>query len=168
MERKEAPTGKDTMALIERAARIVARKMHGRTHVAGRAPIDFAMDAWVYNQERGLSQGYLNTRALWMLTDALRRVYGETRKKGRKRTYQRLCFSEHQDFFVEHRHPWMDELPDMPNMPANARLIFRMLSQGFKQKDAAEVLGVTESRVSQLVIEWKSRVAEAVKRYTER
>lgn len=131
------------MEAIQRTSKALERLMNGKT-VRGKSPMDFAMEAWVYNKERGLPLEYLKARARFLLLDELRLHLGRQDRKPKKKTFNASSALE----FLEAPSSCSSmELPDHPLF----REICLGLLEGWNQKEIAGRLGLHKETVYRVI-----------------
>lgn len=143
-------TDAEHMSVLYRATKAANRVLCGGD-VAGKVAWDFAVDAWIYNHERGISQEFCSRRAYFLAIEAIRSEFGRSDKKKRRsvvypnsRTLSLRCKR------VGVRAADRVELPDLDGMGLFGQICKGMLS-GLNQREIALRLDLSQARISQIL-----------------
>lgn len=155
-------TDAEHMSYLRRATKAADRALHG-VPVAGQTAWDFAVEAWIYNHERGISQEFCSRRAYFLAVDALRRELGRTDARKLKKPLARV----YPNSKLIHRGVVRPkEIFDLPDMSGWGRFgqICQGLMDGRTKEEVAIWMGISKSRVSQILSEHLPLLARHVPR----
>ena len=161
MDIDQDPSG-DPMVIIRKAA-AAAAKVLARTGTGtfnGKTSMEYGTEAWIYNQERGLSHEYTSRRAKFLVIEDMRKTYGRWNKKVQVhyRDSESCLFrstpSRTRDIVPPNEIDRVVEAIDNDQF----RVICECLLQGKNQTDAARILGVSPTRVSQIIRDHGSKL----------
>lgn len=141
---------------ILRSAHRAALSVLGDRSVFGKDAMDFAVDAWIYVEERQEPKPFVPLRARYMALDGLRKLLG---RSGKSR--KRLELEEYKDFRGT---PKADpkvgpigilldtSLPDTEGLEEGKfKTICQGLAMGYSRTEVAKRFGLAQTRITQII-----------------
>lgn len=145
-------TDAEHMSYLRRATKAADRVLCGGD-VAGKVAWDFAVEAWIYNHERGISQEFCSRRAYFLAIDAIRAEFGRSDKKKRRSVvYPNSRALSLRCKRVGFRPADRVELPDLDGMGLFGQVCKGLLA-GLNQREIALRLELSRSRITQILQE---------------
>ena len=154
---KEADDGgtEETRVILARAASAVRKALRGREFL-GKTAWDYALDAWIYNEERGVSHDFTSRRAKFLVIEDIRVWYGrDTNPKKKNKRSKPKTISLNSDSPLLKTAPCRptrkDELELSHIDHDKFRFICECLAEGKPRQYAANVMGISSTRVGQII-----------------
>lgn len=142
------PSEAEHLKVLKQAWGAADRVLKGRL-VSGMDAWDFATDAWIYNEERGVSHEYTPRRAAFLVVDELRRVLGRRVKKKRARVYSNREFQNIGKAVQK-------EIKNFPDINNQGDELFAAMCEGvmsgMNKQQVAKWLGVSPAWVSIIML----------------
>ena len=160
---EETDATEETRVILARAANAAKKVLRGR-QFRGKSCYDYALDAWIYNEERGLSHDFTSRRAQFLVIEDIRTWYGRDtylkRKSHRKARAKMLPAdpTSHMMRSIPCRSQKREELELSHIDHERFRFICECLAEGKTKEYAAKILGVSPTRVWQIIEKEKWRL----------
>ena len=153
---KEADSGtEETRGILAKAASAVKKALRGREFL-GKTAWDYALDAWIYNEERGVSHDFTSRGAKFLVIEDIRFWYGrDTNPKKKNKRSKPKTISLNPDSPLLRTAPCRstrkDELELSHIDHDKFRFICECLAEGKQRQYAANVMGISSTRVGQII-----------------
>jgi hypothetical protein len=148
----------DPNEIIGRAASAAAKVLGrgGKKTFNGKTAREYATEAWLYHEERGMSHEYTSRRAKFLVIEDMRNWYGRNKERVKVefKSPESLVFQS----TTYHEEEYQEEINFDRIGHKDFGVICQCLYEGRTQTCAAKTLGVSSTRVRQIIDQEKWRL----------